>query len=600
MDKLNEIRAGLPGFSFTDYIRGLDAAERESSGKELKPLKIAVLRSYTAEMVGPVLRLRLLLESYRAEVEFGDYNGYAREILDNGSFLHRMRPDIVLLLVRIEEVLPDFVHDFGSRQPADWEKSVKTAAEEISTLCSRLTGSFPCQVILQNMSLSDPYWGAYDAQLPYGQLQLLSTFNRTLSERLSGVSGAYIWDFHAFTASRGHESLHDPKLWFTAKNPYKQSAYVQMGVELSNIVLSALGRMKKCIVVDLDNTLWGGIAGEDGINGIRLGHEYPGNCYREFQAGLLKLYNRGYILAINSKNNLNDALEIIGKHPYMVLRERHFAAMEINWNDKASNMRSLAQDLNIGLESMIFIDDNPAECSLVKEACPGVKVVCLPGKPYLIPSVIRDLPGTQTVKLTDEDRKKGEMYRAQVDRKRFQSSFNDLGDFLIGLGIEVEIAPADSFSAPRIAQLTQKTNQMNMTTRRYTEPEIREFMENPDWHVFSIASKDRFGDNGIVGVVILKIAGRECLVDTFLLSCRVIGREIERSVMSFVIEFASGIGACSLTGEYIPTPKNKPAAELYNNLGFRKVSEYMYALDLEQCSFKCPSFISMRLKSSLT
>ncbi|MBI5643643.1 MAG: HAD-IIIC family phosphatase [Deltaproteobacteria bacterium] len=593
MQDLSGIKTGIPGYGFTDYIRNLEAAEKASEGLALRPLKVAVLRSYTAEMIEPVLRLRLLVEGYRPEFSFGGYNGFIQEILDDESFLYRARPDVVLLLIRIEELMPEFARDFGSRPAADWEQEITETARRIGSFCGKILERLSCRIIVQNMVLRDAYWGIYDAQLPEGQVHLVNALNRRLSEELGRRRGAFVWDFNTFAARKGHDSLYDPKMWYTAKNPFRQSAYVLMGEELGKHILSAAGRVKKCIVLDLDNTIWGGVAGEDGPDGIRLGHDYPGNCYREFQEGLLRLYNRGIILAINSKNNDADAMEVIENHPYMALRKRHFAGMEINWNDKAANMRSLAGFLNIGLDSMIFIDDNPAECERVKTGCPEVAVICLPDKPYLIPSVLNSLPGIEKIMLLDEDRKKGEMYMAQNDRKRFEGAFINLDDFLSELGIELEIAAADSFTTPRLAQLTQKTNQMNMTTRRYTEGDIQGFMDGPSSHVFSVSARDRFGDNGVIGAAILKMLDGGCVIDTLLLSCRVIGRGIERAMVAFIADFVRGKGVQTLTAEFFPTAKNKPAEGMYERLGFSKVDENTFTADLDEVDFRYPAHIKI-------
>jgi FkbH-like protein len=333
--------------------------------------------------------------------------------------------------------------------------------------------------------------------------------------------------------------------------------------------------------------------GEDGLDGIKLGHTYPGNCYRDFQQALLALSNRGILLALNSKNNEADALRVIDEHPDMVLRRHHFAATRINWQDKAQNLRELARELNIGLDSLVFVDDNPVECELVRREIPECAVVQLPDKPYLLPAVPAALPGVEKIRLTDEDRAKREMYRAQAARRDDESRFSNLDDFLNSLAIEVAIEPATTFSIPRIAQLTQKTNQMNMTTRRYTEAEIRGLSSDPASAVFSISSKDRFGDNGIIGVMILRFAGAECTIDTFLLSCRVIGRGIEQAMMAFVSELCAARGLQSLRAEFFATAKNQPAAGFYERCGLSRISDTLFIADIGAVALPRPAHIRM-------
>jgi FkbH-like protein len=575
MNTIAEIKAAQPGFRYADYVRNLPALEAVAA--DGRPLRVAVLRSYTVEAIEPVLKLRLLLDGFRPALWFGGYNQYIQDVMNPHSGLHEFRPDLVLLLIRLEETMPDLVDDFPAKRGSAWEEETAVKAEELTALVARLQDQLPAQVIVQNMTPPRAaYFGAYDPQHPDGQRYLIERFNQALAAQLAKRKGAFVWDFDRFVRAIGYDQLFDPKAWYVSRNPYKRSA---------------LGRLKKCVVVDLDNTLWGGIAGEDGLEGIALGHSYPGNCYRDFQRELLKLYHRGILLAINSKNNADDAFRIIDEHPDMVLRRQHFAAYRINWGDKATNLRDLARELNIGLEAFTFLDDSPVECELVRQACPECDVVLLPEKPYLLPDVPARLWGVENVALTEEDRQKGALYRARAARQEHAQGYENLDEFLRSLEIEVEIDPATSFSIPRIAQLTQKTNQMNMTTRRYTEAQIAAFAGDPAYAVFSVASRDRFGAEGIIGVLILRLDGAECLIDTFLLSCRVIGRGIEQLMVAFSADVARKKGARRLVGEFIPTAKNQPAAGLYERTGLTRGSEALFQADLDTVSVPYPAHI---------
>lgn len=596
MREILSLKAELPSLGFTDYFRHLKYFEENPDHLRLRPLRIAVLRSYTVETIEPILKLRLYIDGYKPEFRFGNYNMYAQEILDTTGELYRFRPDIVLFLVRVEELLPEMNRAFGERTFSDWENIVGNSVRQITSLVEILERNLPAQIIVQNMSpMGRPYWGIHDAQQPEGETHLINRFNQLLAKELKDRKSVFLWDFDGFLKILGRETAYDPKMWYLAKNPFRQSAYIKIIDDLYRYIASIIGNLKKCIVLDLDNTLWGGIAGEDGMEGVALGFQYPGNCYRDFQEGLLRLHNRGILLAVNSKNNEADALEIIDKHPYMVLRRKHFSAMRINWNDKVSNLKELQEELNIGLESMIFIDDNPAECEMVRRHLPECDVVCLPGKAYLIPDVIHALTGVENIRVTEEDRKKGEMYRAQAARKVFEKSFTDIGEYLNSLEMSIDIEPAGDFTVPRISQLTQKTNQMNLTTRRYTEGEIRSFMKDRDAFVFSVSSTDRFGDNGIIGVMILKRNADECLIDSFLLSCRVIGRNIEQAMLAFACDFAGKMGARKLVGEYIPTAKNHPAADMYHRFRFQGAGEGFFVADLESCKLESPSHIRTKI-----
>lgn len=588
---LDDLRARLPEFGYNDYLRHLPEAEAEAK-RAGRPLRVAMLRSYTSEPIEPVLRLRLILEGYQPEFFTGGYNQYPQEMLDPQGPLHRFRPDLILLLLRVEEVMPDLIDEFPSRPASEWAERITAKVHELADLIASVERSCQAQVIVQNLSLPQGgYFGIYDAQHPDGQVYLVESFNRELAAALSDRRSVFIWDFDGLVRSLGHEQLYDPKMWYVSRNPYRQSSYPALVQDLIRYIRSAFGRIRKCVVLDLDNTLWGGIVGEDGFDGIRLGHTYPGNCFRDFQKELLKLYHRGILLAINSKNNEADALEVIDKHPDMVLRRQHFAAMRINWQDKASNLRELARELNIGLDSFIMIDDNPVECELLRQECADVDVVLLPDKPWLIPRVPGRLDAVENARLTDEDRRKGDLYRVRAERRELEQRHTNLGDFLQSLQVEVTIEEANGFSIPRIAQLTQKTNQMNVTTRRYTEAQIQAFASDPAWAVFSVASRDRFGDDGIVGVVILELGRDDCRIDTLLLSCRVIGRGIEDAMLAHVADVSRARERHRLVGEFLPTAKNQPAAGLYERLGFNRLDDTRYELDLHETTLAYPAHL---------
>lgn len=595
-ETLEQIRLELHNFNHGDYFRKLKYIDDNIDISKNRPIRVAILRSYTAEMIEPMLRLRLILEGYKPEFFWGDFNQYAQEILDDSSALYEFRPDLILLMIRVDELIPSFVWDFAAKTDTEWLNEVQCTVKHIVNLVNTLNGRIPAQVIVQNMSLSSvPYWGIYDTQRSKNQTNFLNGFNNQLSEAFEENTNTYIWDFNNFVMRKGSDTIFDPKLWYISRNPFKQSAYLEIAGDISLYILSVLGEGKKCIVLDLDNTLWGGVIGEDGMEGIALGHDYPGNCYMDFQRELLKLYHRGIILAINSKNNESDAFEAIDNHPYMILQRKHFAACQINWGDKANNLRVLAEEINIGLDSMIMIDDNPSECDLIRQLCPECTVVQFPGKPYLVCNLIRKLPGIESIRLTDEDKKKGKIYQAQGERKKLEKSSSDLGDFFRALEMKAEIKAADKFSIPRISQLTQKTNQFNMTTRRYSEVEIIKFVTSSDSYVFSVLSQDRFGDNGIIGIFILKFDGDICLIDSFLLSCRVIGRTIEQSIAAFISEFARKKGARTLIGEFIPTAKNQPAKDFYKDLSFTDAGNGKFTLDLQQQHIEYSRYIEHKI-----
>lgn len=393
----------------------------------------------------------------------------------------------------------------------------------------------------------------------------VAEYNAAVEELSRTHSNARRIDFSAFTRDYPATELTDWKYWFLSQipvNPKLAKAFHRWFQRQTEQI--ALIR-KKCLVLDLDNTLWGGILGEDGLEGIRIGGDYPGKAFRYFQEALLELGRNGIILTVCSKNNEADVLEAWEKHPDIVLRKEHFAAWRINWRDKATNIREMASELNIGLDSLVFVDDNPAERELVRQVLPMVGVPEFPAQPYDLPKFFARLVDEyfKVYSVTDEDRHKTEQYKANAQRAQAQNGFTDFGAFLESLQMRLTIAEADEFSIPRIAQMTQKTNQFNLTTRRYTESEIRgKLAAGARIHTLSVS--DRFGDSGITGCIIID----DGEIDTLLLSCRILGKGIETAFMRTVQNRLLAEGISHLKATYIPTAKNGQVADFYDRCGF--------------------------------
>lgn len=320
-----------------------------------------------------------------------------------------------------------------------------------------------------------------------------------------------------------------------------------------------MSNQKKCIVLDLDNTLWGGVAGEDGKDGIALAMDERGSAYMAFQQALRDLHDRGIILAINSHNNENDALDIIDTHPNMILKRPHFAAMRLNWDDKAENLRALAKELNIGLDSMVFLDDSPVQRELVKATLPEVEVPEMPTDPSLYTQLLLSLPYFETETITDEDKMRGNFYVTERLRLEAQKRYQSRDAFLESLGLSLEVQQDDTPSIARIAQLTEKTNQFNTNKRPYTEEEMGALMNDPRYAVFHARATDRFGDHGIIAVAIVEKAEAEWHVRTMLMSCRVFDRGIEQAFAHAIAAAARAEGASSVVFDFTPTEKNTPA-----------------------------------------
>lgn len=432
----------------------------------------------------------------------------------------------------------------------------------------------------------------------YSVQSAIEQYNAALLEAEKMHFNLKVIDYSEFTRNYPVADLFDWKFYFISQmgiNPKLTKDFQSWwNRKLESIAL----KRKKCIVLDLDNTLWGGVLGEDGISGIKIGGDYPGKAFAFFQKSLLQLSKAGAILAVCSKNNEADVLEAWEKNPFMVLKKEHFAAYRINWTDKATNIKELAEELNIGLDSFVFVDDNPTERELIKQMLPMVSVPEFPAQPYELPMFFKQLVNDyfKVYSITDEDKKKTEQYKANAARAQAQHSFTDFGAFLESLDIQITIEAANEFNIPRIAQMTQKTNQFNLTTKRYTDADVKGFLAD-GWNIWCISVADRFGDNGITGCIMIN--GNE--IDTFLLSCRILGKGIEKAFVKQILLELRNQGLTEVKATYLPTAKNAQVKDFYEKCGFTCTNEDVdgkkaYVLELQDADLKIEKYYHIKLK----
>ena len=431
----------------------------------------------------------------------------------------------------------------------------------------------------------------------YAVRSAIEQYNVALFEAEKSHANLKVIDFSEFTRNYPVADLFDWKFYFISQmgmNPKLTKAFQTWWSRKQDSI--ALKR-KKCIVLDLDNTLWGGVLGEDGISGIKIGGDYPGKAFAFFQKSLLQLSKAGVILTVCSKNNEADVLEAWDKNPFMVLKKEHFAAYRINWTDKATNIKALADELNIGLDSFVFVDDNPTERELIKQMLPMLSVPEFPAQPYELPMFFKQLVEDhfKVYSITDEDKKKTEQYKANAARVQAQNAFADFDAFLESLDIQITIEAANEFNIPRIAQMTQKTNQFNLTTKRYTDADVKGFLA-AGWKIWCISVADRFGDNGITGCIMIN--GDE--IDTLLLSCRILGKGIEKAFVKQVLMELRNQGLTELKASYLPTAKNAQVADFYDRCGFALVSEdagaKSYQIDVAKADLEIEKYYHIKLK----
>lgn len=562
------------------------------------PYRLAILRSYTVEPIVPLLRAAAFVNGIDLTVHLGEFNTYAQEILDGNNSLYKFKPDAAILAVQTRDIVPELWFKYPDLRMEDASAAIKRTASEFRNWAHVFRSHSKAHLIIHNLeqpALSSQ--GVFDNQSASGQYAAIRRINQELGELVHDVPGTYILDYDALVARHGRLRWQDEGKWLTVRLPIAAGQLINMAEEWLRFLHPLAGKIAKVLVLDLDNTLWGGIVGEDGIDGIRIGVEYPGAAFQALQRVILDLYRRGILLAICSKNNPEDAMAVLEKHPGMLLRPQHFAAMRINWVDKPQNLHEIADELNVGIDSLALLDDNPVERRRVRYDVPEVTVIDLPENPMEYARTLQECPVFERLTLSAEDRERPKYYVAERERAQLEQSSASREDFLLGLRQQAEVACVSSATLSRVAQLTQKTNQFNLTTKRYSEQEISRMVSLPEYQVYSMQVKDRFADNGLVGVAITRDRDSTCEVDTFLLSCRVIGRSVETALLSYLTDRARTRGNRELRGWYLPTKKNAPAREFYSAHGFTMVEQNdkgsLWQLDLSNLSIHCPEWIEV-------
>lgn len=553
-----------------------------------KKIKVAILSSFTINGLEEAIRVKSAESDITCATYVCGYGQYNQDILDQSSKLYEFSPDITFMIIDTRSVLSTLFYTPYTIPANDRRTYIDKRVADFVNLVKTFKNRTGSKLVLTNCSIPtySPY-GICEVRTEYGLKEMVYDFNARLSDAFRSDPQVFLFDFNSFVSKYGEINVLDYRQFLVGDIKVSLSYIPHLAEELMGYVKANLGVNRKCIVLDLDNTLWGGIIGEDGFDRIDLSLKPPGMAFMEFQRLLLALYQRGVILAINSRNNEDEALRAIRDHPFMVLREEHFATMKINWSDKISNMKEIAQELNIGLDSIVYFDDDPINRELMSKAIPQIKTVDLPDDPSLYASTLMQINDFNTLVMTNEDRNRGEMYRQEHKRTELKRSSSNLEDFLKQLEIRVTMKKANNFTIPRIAQLTLKTNQFNLTTRRYQEEDVETLAQDHTKLIGCAQTQDKFGDNGITGVYIVNKnhVDKEWFIDTFLLSCRVMGRGIEDAMMGYILSKAKEEGVTKVKAEFIPTKKNKPCEQLLPNFGFKKEGEqwvYSYSIPIKQ------------------
>lgn len=542
---------------------------------QLTSLNISILRNIMLEPIEPYLRYLANQIGFDAKISFGEYDNIFQEAVGHKDNLLDKETQCVLIFTKLDNLSWDLSRNYVALSRKQIKIEVNRIQEYTESVLAGIRKQTDAMVLWHGFELpAYPALGILDSQSPDGQQTVISSLNEYLRTSLKNHGNAYFVDLSLCLARLGINQFYDPRYWHIGRAPFTRQALREIAIEDFKFVRSLKGKTKKCLVLDCDNTLWGGIIGEDGLAGIKLAQTHPGSAYYEFQQEVLNLYNRGIILALCSKNNKEDVWEVFRKHPDMILKEKHISTAQINWRDKAANLRQIALDLNIGMDSLVFIDDSEFEVNLIRKVLPEVEVIHMPpARANEYRNILASCGLFDTLTLSAEDKKRGAMYKAEVARKNLKVQTTDIKTYLKSLEIVLEIRFADEFAIPRIAQLTQKTNQFNLTTKRYSETDIQTFANSDQSDVIYVKLKDRFGDSGIVGACILKYQDKKAIFDTFLLSCRVLGRGVEDAFMIQSLKLAKMRDCKVAIGEYYATRKNSQVSDFYTKQGFEILKE---------------------------
>lgn len=535
----------------------------------LRRLRVALAGDSTLDHLAPVLRLWLAQAGMDAEMRIIPFGTTTQSILDTESDLHDFRPQVAWLLTGWRDL------ELRPAPGGDWEATRRAVAAAIArrrVLWDRLLARGDC-LVLENtvaMPAEDPH-GNLAGAAPWGLRAALRLYNAELAAALP--RGVALLDLEHVAARHGLTRWEDARYWFHSRHAFALDATGPVAHAAARLLAGAQGLARKCLVLDLDNTLWGGVVADDGVEGIALGAGAAGEAFVAFQAHLRALRERGVILAACSKNQPEIAALPFREHPDCVLRMEDFAVFRAGWNNKADEVRSIAAALNIGLDALVFVDDNPMERDLVRRHLPQVAVVELPEDPALYVAALEAGRWFESLGLSREDAERTRLYAENARREEARAGAVDMAAYLRGLEMRAATGGADPFHLPRIAQLIAKSNQFHLTGSRPTETEIAACAADPDRAVLHLRLRDRFGDNGLVAALLLRQEGEALVIETWVMSCRVLGRGVEEFTLNAVLAEARRRGCPRLLGRYRASGRNGLVAGLYERLGFARAGE---------------------------
>lgn len=556
-----------------DFKQIKELLKQENSS--LPELKVSLLGDTATQFLATSIKGIGVERGYNINLFEAEYNQVERQVLDPTSDFHQFEARYTVVFQSTHKLL----ETYSLKEATDWNKLCDERIQFIRTLCDTIEGKI---IYLNYPEIDDTVFGQYANRINQSFIWQIRKLNYELMQMTQEYPNLFICDIAALQNKFGRDWMFDSSVYVSTEMILSLDALPYVGSRVLDIICAIEGKFKKCLILDLDNTVWGGVVGDDGWENIQVGHGLGiGKAFTEFQEWVKKLKNRGIIIAVCSKNDEDKAKEPFEKNPEMVLRLDDIAVFVANWENKADNIRTIQQILNIGFDSMVFLDDNPVERAIVRENVPGICVPELPEDPGDYLEYLYSLNLFETASYSSGDKDRTKQYQTETKRVQAAQKFTNEADFLKSLNMVSVVEGFTSFNTPRVAQLSQRSNQFNLRTVRYTDGEIAVLGVSDNHACFSFTLEDKFGDNGLICVIIMEKRDEKTLfIDTWFMSCRVLKRGMENFTLNTIVAWAKEHGFERIIGEYIPTLKNGMVKDLYSNLGFSPIAENTYELDV--------------------
>jgi FkbH-like protein len=556
------LTSSLPSIDYSDLV----VADPPEPDSLTRTMRIALIADAATQQFVPVLKTLLARAGIRGEIYEGGFGAIEIEAYNPASDLYRFDPEVVIVLNCVQALRAHF----GARKGSPAEFVDQTLAR-ITAVWNQLHTHSRAVIVQSTFALpAERTFGNLDLKVPQSFYSVVSAVNLQIAVAARERSGVLLNDVEFVASWLGRKSFFDDRYWDMWKSFCAIEHLPSVAQNIVDILVAQSGRAVKCIICDLDNTLWGGVIGDEGVNGIRLNAHGDGEAYYRLQLFLRELRRRGVLLAVCSKNEESNAKAPFLEHPDCVLKLSDFASFVANWKDKAHNIRRIQQELNLGFDSLVFIDDNPFERNLVRDTVPDVLVPELPDDPSEYVRFLSELNLFETTSFSAEDLERSEMYTREAERRQAAAEYASVEEFMRSLEMVLEMARFDDFHLPRVSQLFQRSNQFNLTTRRHSEAACAAMMRAPELYPIYAKLSDRLGDHGLIGVVVLELTDGELAIRDWLMSCRVLARGVEQQMMNQVFLLARKLNASRITGQYIPTAKNGMVRDFFPKFGFRQ------------------------------